>query len=392
MPGNPENLLGSTAPVNADVTDGVNITLGTIIVPSADGIITHIRWRAPNTGPAITPQVALYQLTSDISGTLLSGPKNWPGLVAGQYNQIALDAPVAVTAGTRYVAVVYTDRYVATNNFFTGAFSNGQHLTGPADGASGFHNGKFHEPATGPTFPDSTFQASCYFVDVVYQIGDTIIVDTPSTARAQTPLTTTSPTPVTIQDSPGMAQAVAPSTSAPVSSISDDTVMPVLNKVLSCFATEAARTASPPKYVRLSVGSTFIAGFDQSQGDECCEGTIWVRLVDTYPTDGAFPSEEQIANTYLKPPGYLALVVELGALRCSPFTGPNGKGFPVASQWLAAAQAQMDDYAAMRRAYCCLRTQVLDVVTGHYTPLSAEANCAGGTLHLTIKVPFCECP
>ena len=78
--------------------------------------------------------------------------------------------PVSVTAGTTYVASYFAPqgKYSVNENYFNSAYTNGP-LTAPATGTSG-GNGVYRYNATS-AFPNSTFAASNYWVDVVFQTG-----------------------------------------------------------------------------------------------------------------------------------------------------------------------------------------------------------------------------
>jgi hypothetical protein len=78
-----------------------------------------------------------------------------------------------VTAGTQIVAEVFTiDRYTAVSHYFDSAHTVGP-LTGPADDAvTPRHNGRFHNAGT-PGYPTDGFNATSYFVDILFDDGIT---------------------------------------------------------------------------------------------------------------------------------------------------------------------------------------------------------------------------
>ena len=72
-------------------------------------------------------------------------------------------SPVAITAGTTYVASYHTSgNYSATSNYFTTAHTNGE-LTAPRQWWRGVY-----AYGTGSIFPTNSFNASNYWVDVVF--------------------------------------------------------------------------------------------------------------------------------------------------------------------------------------------------------------------------------
>ena len=82
---------------------------------------------------------------------------------------MSLATPVAISANTTYVASYHTSGfYVATDNFFTTAFTSGV-LTAPSTTTAG-GNGVYAYGGTSTTgiFPTNTFSAANYWVDVVF--------------------------------------------------------------------------------------------------------------------------------------------------------------------------------------------------------------------------------
>ncbi|RSC21335.1 DUF4082 domain-containing protein, partial [Rhizobium sophoriradicis] len=78
--------------------------------------------------------------------------------------------PVTITANTTYVASYHTTgAYVATNNFFTTAVTNGP-LTAPSSAVAG-GNGvyAYGGSATTGLFPNATFNSANYYADVIFR-------------------------------------------------------------------------------------------------------------------------------------------------------------------------------------------------------------------------------
>ncbi|MBB4482609.1 hypothetical protein GGE46_005224, partial [Rhizobium etli] len=74
--------------------------------------------------------------------------------------------PVTITANTTYVASYHTTgAYVATNNFFTTAITNGP-LTATASGNGVYAYGG---SATTGLFPNATFNSANYYADVIFR-------------------------------------------------------------------------------------------------------------------------------------------------------------------------------------------------------------------------------
>src|SRR5205085_10761482 len=85
------------------------------------------------------------------------------------WQQVNFSSPVAITAGTTYVASYHTNvsHFSIDLNGFAGAGVNNAPLHALADGASG-GNGVYSYSSTS-TFPTNSYQATNYWVDVVFQ-------------------------------------------------------------------------------------------------------------------------------------------------------------------------------------------------------------------------------
>lgn len=167
----------------------------------------------------------------------------------------------------------------------------------------------------------------------------------------------------------------------------DLSVWPMLVQALACLEEAADTLPNPPKYRRLAGGENVVAGIDATT-DECCEGLAWVRVISAVPTD-SFPTP---ASGYQNcPPAELAVELELGILRCSPYaaSGQNELQVPTPEMHAAAVAAVLVDAAAMRAAACCLG-KLYPVIIGTGQQAQTEANCMGGTQRVTVAVPFCE--
>jgi len=175
----PCSIWPSTAtpaiPADPD-TDAVEV--GVKFRADADGQITGLRFYkgAGNTGTHVG------HLWS-ASGTQLAAA-TFTGETTSGWQQVTLSAPVAVTANTTYVAsyLAPNGRYSVDDNYFTSGVDNPP-LHALADGTDG-PNGVYRYGAGGG-FPTSTYQASNYWVDVVFDasVSDT----TPPTVSNRSP-------------------------------------------------------------------------------------------------------------------------------------------------------------------------------------------------------------
>ena len=144
----------STTPAIIDSGDGKAVELGTKFTSDSSGFITGLRFykSAANTG---THTASLWT-----AGGSLLATATFTGETASGWQQVNFATPVAVTAGTTYVASYHMNvgHYSVSRSYFNSQFNSGP-LHVPA-------NGGVYLYGTGG-FPTNTFQASNYWVDVV---------------------------------------------------------------------------------------------------------------------------------------------------------------------------------------------------------------------------------
>jgi hypothetical protein len=156
--------LWSSSTVPAVVTDPDTqaVELGVKFVPSVAGQIIGIRfYKGPeNIGNHIG---SLWSST----GTRL-GQATFTNETASGWQQVNFATPVSVAAGTTYVASYFAPRgkYSYNLNYFTSSYTRSA-LSVPASGAVG-GNGVYRYGSTSG-FPSSTWNASNYWVDVVFK-------------------------------------------------------------------------------------------------------------------------------------------------------------------------------------------------------------------------------
>ncbi|MDQ3776780.1 MAG: DUF4082 domain-containing protein [Pseudomonadota bacterium] len=170
----------ATTPTNAPANDPNAVELGVKFRSDSDGFITGIRFYkgAGNTGTHVGrlwttggTQLATATFTSE---------------TASGWQQVSFAAPVAITANTVYVASYHAPNggYAFDSNYFAGSgFQNGP-LYFLKDGESG-GNGVYVYGAGG--FPTNTFQASNYWVDVVFTTSAGGSDTTPPTVITKSP-------------------------------------------------------------------------------------------------------------------------------------------------------------------------------------------------------------
>ena len=157
-----QTLFGASAtPGTITVNDPNGVSLGVKFEASANGTISGIRfYKGPeNTGTHVAD---LWTST----GTLLASG-TFSNETASGWQQVNFSSPVSITAGTEYVASYYTSSgdYSADANYFANAVTSGS-LTALASGTSGGDG--VYAYGSGPIFPTDSFDASNYWVDVVF--------------------------------------------------------------------------------------------------------------------------------------------------------------------------------------------------------------------------------
>jgi hypothetical protein len=159
----PCSLFPSTAqPAVATANDTSAVNLGVQFTPSANGWITGIRFYkgAGNTGTHVG---SLWTT----SGTLL-GQVTFTNESASGWQEADFSSPIAVTAGTTYVASYFAPNggYSYTGAGFASAVTNGP-LTAPQSSSASPGNGVYGYGGS-PAFPNSSYNATNYWVDVVF--------------------------------------------------------------------------------------------------------------------------------------------------------------------------------------------------------------------------------
>jgi len=152
----------SATPANASVTDPNGVNLGVKFRADSNGYITGIRFYkgTSNTGTHVG------RLWTS-SGTQLA-TATFSGETASGWQQVNFATPVAVTAGTVYVASYFAPSggYAANGGYFASAGTDNAPLHALQNGVSG-GNGVYVYGSS-PAFPSSTYNSTNYWVDVVF--------------------------------------------------------------------------------------------------------------------------------------------------------------------------------------------------------------------------------
>ncbi|WP_169982233.1 DUF4082 domain-containing protein [Microbispora sp. H10836] len=161
----------SATPAVASQNDSNPVVLGVKFRSSQDGMITGIRfYKGPqNTG---THTGSLWTADGQRLATVI-----FTGETASGWQAMSFPDPVAISAGTTYVASYHTTSgyYSVDRDYFNSQYVNSP-LVGLASAASG-GNGVYTYSAT-DTFPTSSYRASNYWVDVMFNPASTLWPDT----------------------------------------------------------------------------------------------------------------------------------------------------------------------------------------------------------------------
>jgi hypothetical protein len=143
------------------VNDQSSVEVGMKFQSSQNGTITGLRfYKGPgNTGPHVAD---LWNST----GTLLA-TATFTNETPSGWQQLNFATPVAITAGTTYVASYHTGgEYSADPNLFATALTNGP-LTALSSSSSG-GNGVYAYGSSS-LFPTNSFNSTSYGVDVLFK-------------------------------------------------------------------------------------------------------------------------------------------------------------------------------------------------------------------------------
>lgn len=140
------------------------VTLGVKFQSSVTGFVKGVRFFSAN-NVTTTPGDYTGQLWT-ASGTLLASG-TFTNVTTDSWQELIFDQPVLIDANTTYVASYHTkfDTYVISENELTAAVTNGS-LTALDDATAG-GNGVYAYGPT-PNFPVYAFNASNYWVDVIF--------------------------------------------------------------------------------------------------------------------------------------------------------------------------------------------------------------------------------
>ena len=241
-----------------DAADTSAVNLGLKFQSASSGFITGVRFykEVDNTGTHIG---SLWSST----GTLLASG-TFSNETASGWQELDFSSPVQVTSGTTYVASYFTStgHYAATSNGLASAFTNGP-LTALASGG-------VYAYGSSNAFPSNSFNASNYWVDVVYT---QTAGSTPPVVSSVTPASGSTGNPVSVAPTATFSQAVTPSTVS--FTLKDSANNPVAGTV-SFNAADTVATFTPTSSLAASTTYTAtVSGAQNSSGTPMSSPFTW---------------------------------------------------------------------------------------------------------------------
>ncbi len=235
-------------PTNPAVADPGPVELGVKFTADIGGFITGVRFYkgAGNTGTHVG------NLWTS-SGTLLA-TATFTGESASGWQQVSFANPVAISANTVYVASYFAPNgnYAADSQFFANSAVNNPPIRLLQDGVSG-GNGVYGY-AGASSFPSASFQATNYWVDVVFSTtGPTD--NTPPTVVANAPADGSAAVALTSPISATFSEAVDPATVSSSTFVLRDAASTLIPASVTYNA--ATRTATLTPTAGLSASTSY---------------------------------------------------------------------------------------------------------------------------------------
>jgi hypothetical protein len=121
--------------------------------------------------------------------------------------------------------------------------------------------------------------------------------------------------------------------------------------------------------------------------DDCCDGQLWIRVINQLPNSG-------VRNASGQPCGVATWTVTLGlgVLRCAASIDDQGRA-PAAADLTANTLAMLADQAALSEAIQCAITPAVEkLVVLRWDPIGPSGGCVGGEWQFTVTLMNCACP
>jgi hypothetical protein len=167
---------------------------------------------------------------------------------------------------------------------------------------------------------------------------------------------------------------------------------PLLNGILSAAASALEEQGRPTGRVERTPGQL-------PAWDDCCEGQLYLRVIEIYPTAGTnspFPqfdvAQRSAAGSHC---GFhlVAVKIGLGVMRCAATVTDDGKA-PTTEQVSANADDMMLDMATMLDVLLCTVSKMNGIMAmkmDRWTPQGVNGGCHGGEWGAVLAVDPCVC-
>ncbi len=326
----PCTLFPATAtPATPSVNDPGPVELGMKVRADLTGYVNGIRFYkgSSNTG---THTGSLWTST----GTVLSSA-TFTSETASGWQQVLFPSPVAVTANTLYVASYHTNTgyYAATGGFFN-TQADGGPLHGPTTGSVG-GNGVYAYGAS--QFPTQTWNASNYWVDVVY---NTSFVDGVAPA-----VTATSPAAGAVLVDPGAMVTATFNKSVVASSIQFTLTGPNSSQVAGAVSySDGNHVTTFDPAANLAAGTTYTAAVSGARDQS---GNVMTPFTWSFTTSECctlFTPAQTPGTVTVNDPSAVELGVKFTAdvggsvLGVRFYKGPSNTGTHTGSLWTSSGQ------------------------------------------------------
>lgn len=274
---------GTATPAIVDSGDTASVEVGVRFRSDTNGLITGLKFykSAANVGLHVA------NLWSNTGTLLASAP--FTSETGSGWQQVSFASPVAVTAGTTYVASYFapSGRYSMNLDYFTAAGVDNVPLHLLKDGMDGA-NGVYLYSASS-AFPTTTYRSSNYWVDVVFATATaptvslssvavspasvkggtsatgTVTLSGPAPASISVPLTSSNPAAVSVP-----AQVTVPSGAVSATFPISTSAVPSATTVTISGTYQVAKTASlvvnPPIASNLTLNPTAVTAGGTSVG------------------------------------------------------------------------------------------------------------------------------
>lgn len=163
-----------------------------------------------------------------------------------------------------------------------------------------------------------------------------------------------------------------------------DYVSPAALALLECTRTALEAHERP-------VARAFFAPGLDVAWDDCCDGQLWVRVVEQYPTS-RFPSRDMSPGCN---PALWAVTLAVGVVRCTPTVDDNATPPNPEALTESAVGISADSAILLEAIRCCFPGAApfaAPLLVGNWNPLGPQGGCAGGEWRLTFGYPNCACP